>query len=68
MPTGLSLAWTAQEAADVQFVLEVMQTEGVWLSGAEALASGCILPPKVCSGLVAVTRQGAAGCTSHIPA
>lgn len=29
MPTGLSLARAAQEAADVQFVVEVMQTEGV---------------------------------------
>lgn len=29
MPTGLSLAQAAQEAADVQFVVEVMQTEGV---------------------------------------
>lgn len=29
MPTGLSLARAAQEAADVQFVVEVMPTEGV---------------------------------------
>lgn len=29
MPTGLSLARAAQEAADAQFVVEVMQTQGV---------------------------------------
>lgn len=29
MPTGLSLARAARGAADVQFVVEVMQTEGV---------------------------------------
>lgn len=29
MPTGLSLARAAGEAADVQLVVEVMQTEGV---------------------------------------
>lgn len=50
MPTGLSLAGAAQEAADVQFVVEVMQTEGVtW--GGEAPAPGCSPAPKVYSRL-----------------
>lgn len=58
MPTGLSSAQAAQEAADVQFVVEVMQTEGVWLGGGEAPASGSVPTPKVHSGLAVGKDQG----------
>lgn len=41
MPAGLSLARAAQEAADVQFVVEVMQTQGV-TGGGEAPAPAAV--------------------------
>lgn len=69
MPTGLSLAGAAQEAADVQFAVEVMQTEGEWLSGGEAPASGSIPTPKVYSGLAVGMDQGQLGAAhTHIAA
>lgn len=67
MPTGLSLARAAGEAAAAQFVVEAVQTGGGWLGGGGALASGCIFTSKVCSGLAVGMDQGqlVAACT-HI--